>query len=208
MAKSTELTFVRLVDWIEGRLSQEEAAAVAEAVARADEETQATVAWLRAFAHARETVTLATPPQEVRDLLIRRFQAYARQRQQPHFLRRLVAALTFDSGTQVAMAGIRTAGTPATRRQLVFTSAAADIALDLEPRRPGDRLDLSGQVLPTEEEPTRFTVQLLCGTSEVGITVTDELGEFAFEDIPPGEYQIVVSSDRLEVLVGPVHLHA
>ncbi|MBA3951791.1 MAG: carboxypeptidase regulatory-like domain-containing protein, partial [Rubrobacter sp.] len=46
------------------------------------------------------------------------------------------------------------------------------------------------------------------GTEEVGTTATDELGEFAFESVPPGEYQILVSSEQVEILISPVELNA
>ena len=59
------------------------------------------------------------------------------------------------------------------------------MALNFRPRPGNGRLDLDGQVFPTDDtEPDDFGVQLLSGTDEVGTTATDELGEFAFEGRP------------------------
>jgi hypothetical protein len=68
-----ELTFSQLLDWIEGRLTEEEAAEVARLVESADSETKETVAWLRAFARIANEVVLASPPEEVREALVARF---------------------------------------------------------------------------------------------------------------------------------------
>src|SRR3954470_23139952 len=107
MANAGSLTFARLIDWVEGRLSAEEAHAVAEQVAAADAAVQADVGWLRAFLDASASIVLAAPPPQVHALLKRQFEAYARSRSQPGLLRQLVAALTFDSGLNPHLAGVR-----------------------------------------------------------------------------------------------------
>jgi hypothetical protein len=43
--------------------------------------------------------------------------------------------------------------------------------------------------------------------SELGITATDDLGAFAFESIPSGVYEIILSTDRVEVSIAPVELN-
>ena len=76
MAESQDMEFIRLVDWVEGRLSEGEARAVEERVA-ADSAARADVAWLRAFARVSEETVVASLPSEVREELIERFEAYA-----------------------------------------------------------------------------------------------------------------------------------
>ena len=71
------IAFSQLVDWIEGRLSEEEARAVEERVAVADAATLADVAWVRRFVRATEDSILESPPPEVRSTLIARFRAPA-----------------------------------------------------------------------------------------------------------------------------------
>jgi hypothetical protein len=71
------VAFSQLVDWVEGRLSEEEARDVEEQVALADGATLADVAWVRRFVRATEDSILEWPPPEVRSALIARFRAHA-----------------------------------------------------------------------------------------------------------------------------------
>jgi DNA-directed RNA polymerase subunit RPC12/RpoP len=73
-----EVSFARLADWVEGRLSKEEARAVEEQMATADSATFEDLAWLRAFFKISEETVLQPPPPEVRNKLISCFEAYRR----------------------------------------------------------------------------------------------------------------------------------
>lgn len=199
-----EIEFERLADWAEGRLSEEESREVEESLAEADEDTVAAAGWLRAFYRVSEDVVVDEPPAGMREELTRRFEDYAEGRRRPGPLRRLVATLAFEGG-QTAFE-VRSAARES-QDQLVYTTGAADIALDFR-RQPGNgSLDLDGQIFPTDgTEPDAFGVQLLSGADEVGTTATDELGEFSFQAVAPGEYQILISSGRVEILISPVDL--
>ena len=198
------ITFEHLADWAEGRLSEDEAGALGERLERADEATRAEAAWLQAFSRASKDVALDAPPARLREELERDFAAYAEGRRQPGPIRRLVATLSFEDGAQAAF-GVRSAG--GGDEQLLYTTETADVALNFRPRPGNGRLDLDGQVFPTDDTgPDDFGVQLLSGAEEFGTTATDELGEFAFRAVPPGEYQILVSSGRVEILISPVEL--
>jgi hypothetical protein len=200
--------FGRLVDWVEGRLPEDEARAVEEQVARADSRTLADVAWLRKFVKATDNAVLESPPREVRDALIARFEAYANGQRTPGLLKRVLARLTFDSDLRPAV-GLRTAGAQQARRQLVYSAGAFDVVLNLRSRVPDENLVLDGQVLPREDQELKpFSVQLLYGGTELGLTTTDELGSFALRDIPPGVYDIVLSTDEEEISIAPVDLSA
>jgi hypothetical protein len=200
--------FGRLVDWVEGRLPEDEARAVEEQVARADSRTLADVAWLRKFVKATDNAVLESPPREVRDALIARFEAYANGQRTPGLLKRVLASLTFESDLRPAV-GLRTAGAQQARRQLVYSAGAFDVALNLRSRVPDENLVLDGQVLPREDQELKpFSVQLLYGGTELGLTATDELGSFALRDIPPGVYDIVLSTDEEEISIAPVDLSA
>lgn len=207
MSGPKEISFERLADWAEGRLPEEEARAMTEQLQRADEETRARAEWLRAFARASEQTTLTAPPREVRENLSRRFAAYAEGAREPGLLQRFVATLSFEGGTQPAF-GVRSARAEEAQGQLVYSTDVADIALNFHPR-PGGRVDLDGQLFPAgDAEPDGFVVQLLSGGSDVGITTTDELGEFGFESIAPGEYEVLVSNDEVEIQLSSVRLGA
>ncbi|MFQ5857074.1 MAG: hypothetical protein ACE5LU_15795 [Anaerolineae bacterium] len=207
MSESHELSFARLVDWIEGRLSDAEAKVVAEQVTKADAATRADVAWLRAFMRVRESVPIALPPPEVQEWLIRRFEAYAQDQQQPHRLKRLVATLTFDSSVQPGTVGVRAVDTQASQRQLIYSTGIADVVLNIRARVQDKYLDVSGQIFPIADvAPDVFSAQLLRGTEELGITMVDDLGEFTFEAIQPGRYEMVLSTEKYEVSITPIEL--
>jgi hypothetical protein len=201
------IAFSQLVEWVEGRLTEKEARAVEEQVAVADSATLADVAWLRKFLKATEDSVLQSPPPEVRSTLISRFMAHAEGRRTPGLLKRVVATLTFDGGLRPAV-GVRSAGTQGARRQLVYSADDLDVALNFLPRARDKNFDLDGQVLPRDDvELGSFSVQLLQSETELGITATDELGAFAFESIPSGVYEIIISTDRVEVSIAPVELN-
>jgi hypothetical protein len=206
MPEANEIDYARVADWIQGLLSEEEARAVQEQLATADEETREEVELLRMFIEASGSMVMAKPPPDVRETLAHRFEAHARGWRQPNLLRRIVASLTFDSGFQPAVAGARAARNQEAEHLFSYSTDVAEIALEVLPR-PGGRLDLSGQVLPLDDEATSaFTVQLLRGGNEFGITSTDDLGEFVFEDIPPGVYEMVLSGEGVEIYISTLRL--
>ena len=201
------IVFSQLVEWVEGRLSEKEARAVEERVAVADATTLADVAWLRRFVKATEVSILESPPPEVKSTLIASFRAHAEDRRTPGLLRSIVATLAFDGGLRPAV-GSRAAGTQGARRQLVYSADALDVALNVLQRARDKNVDLYGQVLPRDDvELGSFGVQLLQGETEFGMSGTDDLGAFAFESIPSGVYEIILSTDRVEVSIAPVDLN-
>ncbi len=208
MSRPEDEEFARLMDWVEGRLSEQEARAVEEWVAAAGSATQADVAWLRAFARVSEGTVIASPPARVRETLIERFDAYAEGKRHPGLLQRLVARLTFDSTLQPAP-GLRAARAQEAQRQLVYSTDAADVAMIVRPRASDGLLDLYGQILPVDSADSDiFGVQLLEGSSEVATTATNHLGEFTFEAVPPGVYEVLAGSDRAEIRIPAVELNS
>ena len=206
MSKSGTLRFVHLVDWIDGRLSGEEAQAVARQVARSDEATRADVAWLRAFRQVSQDTILATPPRRVRAQLVRRFETYAQDRRPAGLRQRLIATLTFDSYLQAGLVGVRGSGGGA-GRQLIYSTDWADVLVNVFACPPGQRLDVYGQVLPREAvAPDAFSIQLVAETGEVMITSADDLGEFTWEKLVPGVYDMHVSADQVEILIAAIEL--
>jgi hypothetical protein len=206
MAQSQDVEFTRLVDWVEGRLSGEEARAVEELVAQ-DSVARADVAWLRAFARISEETIIASLPSEVREELIERFEAYAEGKQHPGLLQRLVATLTFDSNLRPAL-GLRAAAVPEPQRQLVYSTDAADVALHVRPRPHDGHFDLNGQIFPVSSADSgTFGVQLLEGVSEVATTATNDLNEFTFEAVSPGVYEVLASNERVEIRIPQVALN-
>jgi hypothetical protein len=190
--------FARLVDWVEGCLSEEEARTVEKQVA-ADSDMHANVAWLRAFARISEDTVIVSPPSEVRDSLFESFQEYAERKPRSGLLKRFFATLSFDSGLQPAL-GLRATRTPEPQREFVYCSEVADIAISVRLRPHDGLLDFDGQIFPIDgTDPGAFGVQLLNGSSEAPIATTNDLGEFSFGAVPPGTYEVLASSDQVEI---------
>jgi hypothetical protein len=187
-----------LVDWVEGRLSEEEARSVEERVA-ADSTMQADVAWLRAFNLVSEDTVIASPPPEVRGALVERFQEYAERKRRSGSLKRFVARLSFDSDRQPAL-GLRATSMPASQREFVYSSEVADIAIGVRLRAHDGLWDCDGQIFPLDgTDPGAFGARLLEGSSETATTTTNDLGEFSFEAVAPGTYDVLASSDQAEI---------
>ena len=207
MTESNNLTFARLLDWLEGRLSKEEEVALARQIDQADETVHADLAWLRSFLQISEETVLATPPPAVREQLRDRFEAFAQGRRQPGLLQRVLAALTFDSHLQLATSSLRATSTQASVRQVIYSTDMADIALNIQPRRQDQGLNISGQIFPKGEAAIEIcSVQLLHGTTEIGLTVSDDLGEFIIEAVPVGVYDLILSMDQVEISITAVEL--
>ncbi|MFN8491567.1 MAG: hypothetical protein U0350_28475 [Caldilineaceae bacterium] len=207
MASKATLPFEQLLDWLEGRLPAEVAAEVERQVATAEPDVQGQVNWLRAFGALSRAVSLAKPPEAVRTQLTEQFARYAEAKEQPSLFQRLVAALAFDSAHQPAAVGLRS-GDVEQARQFVYTTARADIALHIQQRKHDQRLDLIGQILPNDATLTldTFCVQLLQGTEEAAITMADDLGEFMFQAINPGVYQLAISGDTMDIQLPTIAL--
>ena len=204
-------SFARILDWIEGNLPDAEATQVATWAAQADESGHAQVAWVQAFVRQSSHTVLASPSDAARKNVLQQFEGYAREHRQPNIIQRLVATLTSASGTRPALAGAR-GGSVANDagRQLVYATDLADVILNIRPRPQDRQVDLSGQVLPFGDlltsTQTPLTVQVLQYAAEYGIASTNSLGEFAFEAIPPGAYDLVISDGLHEIEIAPIEL--
>lgn len=207
MRERDEVDFGRLVDWVEGSLTPEEAAEVEERIARAGASTRADVEWLRAFLSVSEATVLVSPPPEIDTALVHRFEAYAAGRREAGFPRRLLATLSFDSNLQPAL-GIRSAGARESHRQLIYATEVADVAVNTFHRSRDNRFDLEGQVFPAGDgsETRPFGVQLVQEELDLETTATDDLGTFGFQAIPPGSYELLMGDGEVEIRLSQVDL--
>jgi hypothetical protein len=208
MADSDFIPFDRLLDWIEGRLPAEEAAQLEAALVDAGPQAQGEVAWLRAFGQARSSLELDTPSPDLHAALLRQYQPPLARR----IAERVAALLSFDSAmAQPAMAGLRSGELRA--RQLVFSCDLLEVALNMRPSRHGDRLDVNGQIFPRElPDPEGLLARLSRGGELVDVSLTNDLGEFQFVSLTPGDYTLDLVGDAGEVAVetfalrlGPPH---
>jgi hypothetical protein len=209
MNDSNAPKFSELLDWLEDRLPPDKARAVAERLETADAATQADLDWLRLFQKARQTVQFASPPPSVRETLKERFAAYAEARQPPGLFQRWLATLTFDSRAQSAAAGLRSVPDEGSQQQLIYTTEAAEIALTVHSTLPDKNFIVTGQIFPSGDIPAHtFSIQLLRDVREVDLAAADELGEFTFAELPPGDYEIVLSAGGYEVVIPSFRLQS
>ena len=199
MLESEDKEFARLVDWVEGRVSEREARILEKQVA-SDTTMQDNVTWLRAFALISEATVIASPPFKVRDILVDRFEEYAAGKRRSGWLKRVVATLSFDSNLHPAL-GLRATGASGSqRRQFVYSSEVADVTINVRTRPHDGLADLYGQIFPVDNtDPGAFGAQLLSGESEAATTAANDLGEFSFRALPPGTYEVLACSDQAEI---------
>ncbi len=206
MPNSRKPGFDEILDWIEGKLPPEEASLLAERVA-GDEAARAEADWLRAFSRVSEEVVMASPPPEVREALSRRFEYFAEGRRQPGLLQRLFATLSFQGGMQPAF-GMRSVGSSEAQRHFVYSTEVADVSFSVRPRRGGG-LDVFGQVLPNSDdvEPDEFNVHLIRDIADSETAPASDLGEFTFEGVSEGTYEMILATEQYEILIPPFELH-
>lgn len=186
-------SFERLVDYLDNRLSEAEAAPVAAHLAGSCAPCSESREWyhnVRAVAATDDTVA---PPPWVLKRAIRVFETH---RDRPRLGARIgqaIASLVFDSFARPALAGIRS--TETANRQLLYN--AGDYSVDLQ-IAPGDhtRADLIGQVLRESEATFESVSGLRLEIARDGkvefSAVTDEMGEFKVSGIEHGSYEMRV----------------
>jgi len=129
---------------------------------------------------------------DVPDALLRQVKGgFALQR--PNARRELLASLVFDSFLQPLAAGVRaSAGGP---RQLLYRAGRYAVRVRAEDEAATGRVSLVGQIVD-EERPGSFlpevTVLVFLGKEAIDQTITNRLGEFAFQDAPRGALQIAI----------------
>jgi hypothetical protein len=115
-------------------------------------------------------------------------------------VRRVFAAMIFDSFTQPAMAGARGSSTEPVR-QLVMRADEFDVHIRIWGDR--DRKQIHGQLLPRQQGAVPHAVfHLLQHGKRLDSTMADELGEFHFSSVPEGDLSIQVDLPNLTVIGG------
>jgi hypothetical protein len=112
--------------------------------------------------------------------------------QRPDHRRSLAASLVFDSFLQPLAAGVRSSAPGP--RQLLYKAGRYAVRLRAEEAATG-RLSLVGQVVD-EERPGSFlpqvTVLVFAGKEAIDQTLTNRLGEFAFDAAPAEDLQLAI----------------
>jgi len=119
-------------------------------------------------------------------------------------LRKMIAALVFDTFEQPLMAGVRRVGAPP--RQLLFRAGDVDVDVKIESMEANDRITLVGQVLSTT---AKFFDNTPVKLESHGIvryrTMTNLVGEFSFDEVPKDTYHLSVDLPEGQITLFCVH---
>ncbi len=192
------LNYETLLNYLEKKLPAEERDEADVHLAGPCQQCGQRLALLQAVLRSAQEDQTAAPPEAVlkRAIAIGRSQ---REEIQPKPWVRVIAALRFDSRLQLSSAMTRGA---AHTRQMLFTTEQVDIDLQIKPGRGNS--DLLGQMLSTERSgegvPAFVSLQNNTGTL-LRATETDSLGQFAFRQIPSGNYDLVFDLEQEEIAI-------
>jgi anti-sigma factor RsiW len=189
------LPFAKLADLVEDKLPTNERADSTEhisACSRCGSELQR----LGQLISAMRTDTSEDAPRDVLALAVNIF----RQREaQPSLLRRIVAALSFDSCALAPAFGVRSGQSAA--RQLLF--AAEDNDLDLRLLPQGEEWVIAGQVLGSSCAGGHVELQ---GETASAVAELNDLCEFKLSAVPSGSYRLRLRLADVEVEVQHLEL--
>lgn len=119
-------------------------------------------------------------------------------------LRKMIAALVFDTFDQPLLAGVRRVGAPP--RQLLFRAGDVDVDVKIESMEANDRITLVGQVLSTT---AKFFDNTPVKLESHGIvryrTITNLVGEFSFDEVPKDTYHLSVDLPEGQITLFCVH---
>ena len=195
-------SFERLIDYLDGRLAEDEAARLAAHVDSGCRHCAPTRDWYVLVRQAVSADDCVEPPPWVLKRAVRIFDEKGSRPRLVERLGRAVASLVFDSLAQPVILGVRS--TETANRQLLYRAGDYSVDLQIAPS-DGASLDVRGQVLREGEEGFEsvagIKVELTPGGEVTRETLTDGTGEFAFEGLEPGEYDLRLEAKDLNITV-------
>jgi anti-sigma factor RsiW len=192
------LTFEKIADLAEGRLLTAERES-------AKAHLSGCSCCSAQFAHLEQTINLMRAdktedaPRDVLSSVVNMFRQRAEAK--PSLVRRVLAALSFDSAQVAPAYGVRSG--QATARQMLYS--AGDNDLDLRVQPSGDAWVVSGQVLG--ECAAGGRVELAGADTEIAGEL-NELCEFTLAAVPSGSYTLRLRLSEVEVEIPELHLRA
>jgi hypothetical protein len=134
-----------------------------------------------------------------RDVIAYAVNIFRQRELKPSLLRRIVAALTFDSAHTAPAFGVRSG--QAASRQLLFEAEDNDLDLRISPQ--GNEWVVSGQLLGTK--CVGGAVALQSETTSASAVLND-LCEFKLSPVPPGNYILRLRLEDVELEVSQLEL--
>lgn len=199
------IAFARLADLVEGRLpapEQTEARAHLDACPRCAGQASE----LQRVTQLMRVDDSTDAPRDVLFNTVGMFRTLRATEKAPSLVRRILATLNFDSGSQMLAFGVRS-GQAAPARQLLFS--AGDVSVDLRLARGGEGWTISGQVLGPCDGGGRVELMLADATEATTGAELNDLCEFVL--LPPvkaGVYTLRLRLDETEVEIPELDLRA
>ena len=194
--------FEQLLDYLDGRLADQSAQSVAVHLDEGCKPCAANRQWferVRAIAASDDSLE---PPLWVLQRALRLFDNQMARPRTLDRLGRLVATLIFDSLTPSTVAGVRLA--QSSNRQLVYRADDYSIDLQIAAANPA-AADLMGQVLRQGEagfqSVARLSLELIREKKIIGATSTNAVGEFTFNGIECGNYELQVKAHEASIVI-------
>jgi len=200
---SHPVTFARLVDLVERRLTADERAAV-QAHVGACARCSSQVAQLEVVTGLMRTDESVDAPRDVLASAVSLFASRRRTTERaPSIVGRLLATLTFDSARAAPAFGVRSGRAATAARQLIFSAGESDI--DLRLARVGEGWAVSGQVLG---ECAGGSVEIEGAGADPARAeaALNELCEFSLPPVPEGSYNLLLRLPGVEVQIPELDL--
>jgi anti-sigma factor RsiW len=199
----SHITFERLADMAEGRLSAEETTGARAHLASCARCSSQAAELERVAMLMRSDVSVDAP----RDLVFGVIQSFHSRRTEsaPGLVRRIVAALTFDSSTRTPAFGVRS-GQTAPARQLLF--GAGDFDVDLRLAAGEEGWTVSGQVLGPCEGGRVEAFAPGAQDEAAARASLNELCEFTLPPVPEGVYALRLRLNDTEIEIPELSLKA
>jgi len=191
----------QLLDFLQGNLPEEKREAVERHLAAGCPRCRRQVSHLRDLLEVLANPRLMDPPEW---LLHHAFVLFRQQKMEPapSGLSRLWAFLVMDNFAESRLLGLRHVGLPS--RQLLYRAGSYDIDVLIERSEVAPGVDLMGQVLPIAEDAPplgEIEVELRQGENVVGTAKVNALGEFLFEGISEGVYDLRLWREGMELRI-------
>ena len=195
-------SFERLVDFLDKRLEEAEAATVATHIATGCAVCTETTGWYERVRVVAASDDSVAPPSWVFKRALRIFDT---QHHRPRLSERIgqaIASLVFDSFARPALAGVRS--TETSNRQLLYRAGDYSVDLQIAPSEHA-HADLIGQVLKegeaSFESVSGLKLEITRSGKIVFSAVTDEMGEFKVNGIEHGMYDLRVQLSEGSITV-------
>ena len=192
--RPSHIPFDRLIDWVEARLTTEERNQLQSHLTDCAHCRQELAQVERLFGLMQHD-TSVDPPPAVINRALRIFQPRLSPTTSPPLLKRIVAALQFDSLQRSPALGLRSGTAP---RQLLFTAGDYDLDLRLTPTDKAELWVVAGQVLGDDTITGNVALQGATANYQAPLVAP---GEFLLPTVAAGEYTLVVHLPNQEIAI-------